>query len=335
MRSALPLCLLVTCAGPALAQFDGLETEIVSVARNIGGRSVTTVRLYARLDDPGAHLHAVFGSESNPLLIETDDPLGFHQDVLGGDTSLAINPAVMDVFPLVRFDSWCAVGSDTMVGNTMLDVGIAWGPWNADGNLAASDGAWLELPYTPPTYAVDGLVLLGQYSVSTGQTVSGHVSMQGKTGADEVWQALDASFGVTAEPVGSSYCGPGEFNSTGASGRIHALGSEQVADQDLTLLASDLPAGEFVMFLTSLDLGFVQNPGGSVGNLCLSGQIGRFRSQIGTADEYGDFRIEVDLAAMPVSPSVPVQPGETWHFQAWLRDGSTSNFTDGAMVTFS
>ena len=42
----------------------------------------------------------------------------------------------------------------------------------------------------------------------------------------------------------------------------------------------------------------------------------------------------VDLAALPVWRNQSVLPGETWHFQAWFKDGASSNFTDGLSVLF-
>ena len=43
----------------------------------------------------------------------------------------------------------------------------------------------------------------------------------------------------------------------------------------------------------------------------------------------------VDLNGIPSgSGFVAVQPGETWNFQCWYRDGATSNFTDAVSITF-
>ena len=48
----------------------------------------------------------------------------------------------------------------------------------------------------------------------------------------------------------------------------------------------------------------------------------------------GAFSLGIDLTAIPTGPPSAVQPGETWHFQAWFRDGARSNFTDAVAVTF-
>ena len=80
----------------------------------------------------------------------------------------------------------------------------------------------------------------------------------------------------------------------------------------------------------------------SEGNLCLGGAIGRFflPSQIVNSGATGTFSLEVSLTQFPQGAGfVQVQPGETWYFQAWHRDftsssTNTSNFTDGLRIDF-
>ena len=151
----------------------------------------------------------------------------------------------------------------------------------------------------------------------------------GRCGGTDVWMNEPSN-------VGTNYCDPAVPNSTGLPGTIGATGSELVADNDLTLTAVDLPPNQFGFFLASLTQGFVANPGGSQGNLCLGGTIGRFTAQVQSSGGAGTFSIPVDLGAMP-PPLGSVQPGDTWSFQAWYRDVNptpTSNFTNGVAVTF-
>ena len=54
------------------------------------------------------------------------------------------------------------------------------------------------------------------------------------------------------------------------------MGRASVADNSVTLFASDLPLNATTYFLTSLTQDFVLNPGGSQGNLCVGGAIGRY-----------------------------------------------------------
>jgi len=76
--------------------------------------------------------------------------------------------------------------------------------------------------------------------------------------------------------IGTSYCGPAVNNSTGNPGVITATGSAIAANNDVTLRASSLPNNSNGFFLTSTNQGFVANPGGSSGNLCLGSSIGRY-----------------------------------------------------------
>lgn len=144
---------------------------------------------------------------------------------------------------------------------------------------------------------------------------------------------LDTRFDDGA--LGENYC-QAELNSTGVPASISGAGSDVVAENDLTLTMSSLPLGEFGYLINGVAQGFTANPGGSAGNLCISGPIGRHSAQVGNSGSAGSISTLVDLTGLP-RPSGgahAVAPGETWYFQGWFRDGSTSNFTDGLCVTF-
>ena len=73
---------------------------------------------------------------------------------------------------------------------------------------------------------------------------------------------------------------------------------------------------------------------GHYGILCLGGAIGR-HNQPGLVQPGPTFSIQLDLTSVPTPTAfVAVQPGETWNFQAWYRDGASNNFTDAVSVTF-
>ncbi|MEZ5976521.1 MAG: hypothetical protein R3E96_17255 [Planctomycetota bacterium] len=142
--------------------------------------------------------------------------------------------------------------------------------------------------------------------------------------------------------IGTRYCSPAVPNTTGESGRMRVEGSRYLAIGQLDMHAMRLPEGEFGYFLASRTQGLVTAPGGSQGNLCLSGAIARFNrpGEIFLVSA-GQARVEVDMNDMPVPPSwgVPILAGETGNFQCWHRDflpgiGSTSNFTDAVSVNF-
>lgn len=139
--------------------------------------------------------------------------------------------------------------------------------------------------------------------------------------------------------LGVVYC-TSNPNSTGAVSAILASGSNLVANNDFHLDASNLPPNSFGYFINSRTQGLVHNPGGSQGNLCLSGGIGRrVGNVIFNSGASGTGHATANLTAMP-QPTGPVAvvAGETWNFQCWHRDSvagtSTSNFTDGVSVLF-
>jgi hypothetical protein len=136
--------------------------------------------------------------------------------------------------------------------------------------------------------------------------------------------------------LGTNYC-VANANSTGVGATISATGSAAAADNLLTLTVGDMPNGQFAYFVCGQASGFIANPGGSQGNLCILGQLGRFRSQLQNSGSAGSVSIDVDLTQIPLNPVVAVQPGDTWYFQLWYRDnnpGPTSNFSDGIQVDF-
>ena len=142
--------------------------------------------------------------------------------------------------------------------------------------------------------------------------------------------------------LGTNYC-MANMNSQGLTGRMSAEGSLTVTDNDLTLKASDIAPNAFGFFITSETEGFVAHPGGSAGNLCLGGAIGRFvgAGQIKNSGPNAEIDVLIDLTDIP-TPLGPVSmaPGQTRSFQLWHRDASaggtpTSNFTNGLRITFN
>jgi hypothetical protein len=154
-------------------------------------------------------------------------------------------------------------------------------------------------------------------------------------GYGDAWLArYDGDFSSTR------YCTPANPNSTGHAGRMIATGNNELVANDLTLVADWLPQSSFGFFLTSRTQTHVVGPGGSQGDLCVGGLIGRFvgPGQILSSGTAGSISLAIDLTRMPQpAGSVAAQAGETWNFQAWHRDANptpTSNFTDAVSVLF-
>lgn len=202
----------------------------------------------------------------------------------------------------------------------------------------------LDLDLDTATMFYDGAAL-GTWAWSTGWNVTGTSSPVGFE-ALNLWSPSATANGyydaIEVRPfmIGSNYCAA-VANSSGVTGVMSASGSTTISANDLTLTASSLPQNAFGFFLTSQTQGFVQNPGGSTGNLCLGGTIGRYvgPGQVMNTGSIGSLSLLLDLTQTPTPMGlVAVMPGDTWNFQAWHRDfvgGSvTSNFTDGLSVDF-
>ncbi|MEM6674382.1 MAG: hypothetical protein AAF726_16165 [Planctomycetota bacterium] len=193
---------------------------------------------------------------------------------------------------------------------------------------------------SPNVADLDGRTL--QSNVSTGISITG--GLQNATSSLVI--AVNAStmrfqdLGGGGGGIGMAYCNAAQ-NSTGATGRTRATGSRIASANNLTLAATNLPNNTFGFFLTSQSQGFVQNPGGSSGNLCLGGAVGRYvgPGQVKNSGLSGSFALQLNLSQTPTPNGlVAVQAGQTWNFTAWFRDSAggsvTSNFTDGFAVSF-
>ncbi len=192
-------------------------------------------------------------------------------------------------------------------------------------------------PYTNGTNA-NQLYTDGNMTIELGSSCSAPFAGGGSVFTPRVW---NGSFCTGSAPsVGTNYC-TAALNSTGVSAGMSASGSNLVASNDLVIEANDLPLNSFGFFLTSMTSGFVANPGGSEGNLCLGGSIGRYvgPGQIQSSGATGSIALAIDNTMVPQPMgAVALAAGETWFFQLWNRDAvngvATSNFTDGYEITF-
>lgn len=192
-------------------------------------------------------------------------------------------------------------------------------------------------------------IRLGDGSVVATAIASNFVSTVIPTEALAVWTATggsgsdgDVAAAILNEDtglaVGSQYCAAAD-NQTGESGWLRALGMSRFASSaSFRLDASSLPPNQFCLFLVGSGNDVTPNPGGSAGDLCVSGTFGRFNSQIAASDASGNLSILVSTGALP-SPSgvIAFAPGDTWNFQCWSRDVqngvAASNFTNAVAVT--
>jgi hypothetical protein len=139
---------------------------------------------------------------------------------------------------------------------------------------------------------------------------------------------------VLAPELGQRICSPARPTVSGLPAELRIFGSPVAGGNELALAVTGLPSAVSGYFLCSTSTGSVQPPG-SRGVLCLSGAIGRLASPVLLVGPDGRaFGRFVDTLALPGFPPRVAQPGETWTFQAWFRDGASSNFSDAVSVTF-
>lgn len=252
--------------------------------------------------------------------------------------------ALMDDFFDVGPEAFGAVSSMTFIGVApgVYDLyTYAWAPDNsayvteidvsesADGPQYCS-GAW-------PGSHVEGTTFVRHTVTVPSSGIFEVVATSFSTGSYGTINGFQL-VGAGGQAIGTNYCDPANLNSSGLPGVIGAFGSTSVAANFVTLSATQLPPSQFGYFLNSQNQGFIANPGGSQGNLCLGVGIGRYVSSIKNSGSNGEFSLALDLTQTP-TPSGPVaiQAGETWYFQTWYRDKNptqTSNFTDGICITF-
>jgi hypothetical protein len=234
--------------------------------------------------------------------------------------------------PIVRLINGASITVFFIAHSTDLQVGT--------GCMAAFLGA--ATPINGSTVDLTANTWLHFVNESVADYIAEHLKRTTVDGAPAV---VDVNVGVMTDgsvgsivsaisQVGTNYCGPANANSTGSPATISSWGLPEVVANNLTLIATGMPTGELGYFLCSMTADFVSGPGGSQGNLCLGGKIGRFVKQVQTSGKSGEFSIPVDLSALPVWRNQPALAGQTWNFQAWFKDGKDSNFTDGLSVTF-
>ncbi len=164
------------------------------------------------------------------------------------------------------------------------------------------------------------------------------------TATDQLGQVTECTVGILVEPLGSvsqPICDPNAINSTGNPGRMWAVGSAVVTDNNLTLLLVDAPMNSFTFAVVSQDTNIVMNPGGSMGNICIASfNIGRYDMSTQNTGALGQASLAIDLTSVPQQPAGPqvIMPGETWNWQWWYRDlvggVSTSNWSNAVSVLF-
>ena len=286
------------------------------------------------------------------LTASPDGTTWYLSDPVSGDTNLYVGDIMTGVFQLVG-----PIGAGLIIDISMDSQGNLYGNSISDDSLYSIDTSTGVGTLIGPTgfgtnfaqgmdfdWSTDTLYATLYTGGGTGVFASIDLATGAATQLDDT-TPTNAEMEITIQQgisgIGVSYCGPAVANSTGSSAEISASGSAVASDNNLTLTADILPTNAFGFFLTSMTQGLVMGPGGSQGNLCLGGSIGRYvgPGQIQNSGATGSFSLALDLTQHPTPMGfVTVMGGQTWNFQAWYRDSvggmATSNFTDGLSISF-
>ena len=250
------------------------------------------------------------------------------------------NQTWIEQFGSPTIDQFAAAASDLgggvyLLGTTLGQLGLS-AAGSLDSWVARFDGegnrSWLRQFGTPGIDRAAGLAVAEPGQLFLGGSTSSDLGGP-NAGGEDLWVASFDSL------LSDSFC-TSPANSTGAPAAFTASGSSAIPFNRLDFRCESLPQFAFGHFLCSAIQDFVPNPGGSQGNLCLGGSIGRFvgPGQIQNSGSSGVISLTVDLGSLPQPlGSVSALPGETWSFQAWFRDANpntTSNFSNGVAVTF-
>jgi len=134
-------------------------------------------------------------------------------------------------------------------------------------------------------------------------------------------------FSCSGGGVGTNYCQSGPNGSV-----ISASGSASVGSNNLTLDCDNIPNNTFGLFY--FGDGTANSPLGN-GVRCVSANSAttRLGPPINSGSS-GTFTRAVDLPTPSAGGSV-ITAGSTWYFQAWFRDGSTSDLSNGLQIDFT
>jgi MYXO-CTERM domain-containing protein len=189
-------------AGSATADFNGISWTSSSSTFGLFGTTDTytgdTYLIYADVD-AGNEVHAVFGDTINGAL-NIEGSSAFFQSAYGGHSTLQINSALLGVFSSLAYDSWVTIGLSDQSDNALLNIGVVWDDFEAGGAIWTENGTWFATPDDVQVQEIDGKVLIGQFTVASGEGVSGTLNLQGFDETGETWNAYQVDFNTMPAP---------------------------------------------------------------------------------------------------------------------------------------
>jgi hypothetical protein len=178
-------------------------------------------------------------------------------------------------------------------------------------------------------HSIDIAQCVGTYPGSAFDTVDWNIL--GPGGGIGITLETFTIYPDVSSAIGASYC-TSTPNSSGNPAVISATGCPSVAIGAVTLHGSSMPSNKASLFFYGPNA--TQTPLGN-GFLCVSG--GLFRFPAGITSPGGTIDRPIDFHSAPAGMGAGmIQPGSTWRFQAWFRDGAgITNTTDATAIVFA
>ena len=249
--------------------------------------------------------------------------------------------------PRVDFDQVEAFGAVSLGSTSEIQVqsSVLHGPVTLDGNAPVRFGTNNSIASTVRMLGQSiAYVTMRTANVPAGPVTatSGVISGTNPDGSATFF-AFDRDPGATlilevlASSVGTTVCSQSILNSTGAVAHVEAIGSDVAGANDLELVVTDMPMHAFAFFFTGTQTGSNSLPNGEI---CVGGNIGRYLrpGEVMNSGADGSISLELDLTDMPGNPGSSAMAGDTFVFQAWIRDnfpsGPSFRFSDATAVQF-
>jgi hypothetical protein len=193
MKKSLLIALAFFTAGMAQAQFVALEVEEIPNNGIVPGK---TYRVYAKMQNPGDIVDAVFAEEKNPIEIKSTTK--FYQHPKGGALSNEVQRFDIQNDPKLTFDSFFTIGLTDNYNNYVtpfLMDSLETKAFEQGNAYISYNSAWFVTPDKRQTQAgKDRRVLLMQ--LTTTGVVTGRLNLHGreKEVFDENGDLVDGGF---------------------------------------------------------------------------------------------------------------------------------------------
>ncbi|MDE0891794.1 MAG: hypothetical protein OSB14_06395, partial [Planctomycetota bacterium] len=250
-------------------------------------------------------------------------------DVDGGTTTLSSPTYDLSgsIDPIISYWRWYSnnagaePNADTFIVQISNNGGSSWSEVETVGpNGAGTSGGWIQHSFHV------GDILAATANVKLrflASDLSGGSIIE--AGVDDLEISDFACNGGGG--IGTNYCQSGP---NGAS--IGASGSASISANNLSLDCDSIPNNTFGLFY--FGNGTANSPLGN-GTRCVS--INTATTRLGpplNSGSSGAFTRSVNLPTPTAGGSV-INAGSSWYFQAWFRDGSSSDLSDGLQIDFT